>query len=182
MENIFLQLLRVKSELKATQKRASRLVTYLQKKEARRGPRLKINMLHLLFVELWERIALNYSSLWALLLMNSKDRGAEAHQHQRAAGPLQSCDSGDCSARPPKHGSAFESCHSLSPPRSAAGHASEPPAASTLAFRDALPSWERSVLKDAEALTHTSLTTGRQTRGISTDHTHELCVDTRLHS
>lgn len=77
MEDIFLQLLRVKSELKATQKRASRLVTYLQKKEARRGPRLKINMLHLPFVELWETITLKYSSLWALLLMNSKDQGAQ---------------------------------------------------------------------------------------------------------
>lgn len=55
-ENTFLQSLRVKTELKATWKWASRFATYLQKKEVNRGTWLKISTLHLQFVEFWERI------------------------------------------------------------------------------------------------------------------------------
>lgn len=65
----------------------------------------------------------------------------------------------------------------------AAVHVSESTTASTFAFHYALKSCEQLVLKDTEALIYTPCSSQDDRHaGISTDHTHELCVDTHEQS
>lgn len=65
----------------------------------------------------------------------------------------------------------------------AAVRVSESTAASACAFRYTLESCKQSVLKDTEALIYTPCSPQDDRHaGISTDHTHELCVDTHQQS